>query len=347
MTEEAAPLRVLLAEDSELFAETLTEILEEDGRIRIVGWAPNGQVAVRLARRLRPHLILMDVRMPVLDGLSAVRQIMAETPTPILVMTGDPEGRGGELPFRALECGALDLVPKPEAWGGTADERRDLRERVERLASVSVVRLLRPRGASPMLRLRQPRGRAACVVIGSSTGGPPALLAILSALPPPLPIPILIAQHLSSGFAPQLAAWLAERTGHDVRVAGNGERLRAGIVRIAPTDRQLVLDGSRLTLVDGDRTKGLPSADQLFESVAHSCGRAAIGVVLSGMGRDGAAGTRRLRERGAMVLAQDEASCPVFGMPAAARDAGAELLTLTEIARRLGAPAGVRCHDDG
>ncbi|MFT3924645.1 MAG: chemotaxis protein CheB [Myxococcales bacterium] len=333
------PVRVLVAEDSELFAETIVEILESDRSFEVCGVARDGREAVRMAETARPDVILLDVRMPAMDGLQAIEAIMSRRPTPILVMTADPAGKTGELSFEALRRGALDLVPKPTSWAGTPAEQEDLRQRLHALSRIPVVRRradattelvptrLKQDAKKPLPAPPQPVGPSNLRALGlvSSTGGPPVLAKILRGLPAEFPFAIVIVQHLSDGFCGRFASWLGQNTALTVEVARDRMLLRPGLVVIAP-DRAHVLFEGRLTLrleasppLHGHR----PSGTMMLQSMARAFGRQAIGGVLTGMGEDGAQGLLEIHRMQGFTFVQDEASSTVAGMPNAALALGA------------------------
>jgi two-component system, chemotaxis family, protein-glutamate methylesterase/glutaminase len=315
-------VRVLVAEDSTTARRMLVAVLERDPRIRVVGEAADGAVAVELAKRLRPSLILMDIHMPVLDGLEATKQLMRELPTPIIVVTAGTLPRDVEAGLSAVRHGALTVLPKP---GGEHDAQFEasaqrLVTMVKALAEVKVIRR-----RTPELVRRAPSGPGAnLVAVAASTGGPPALCALLQNLPVDLRVPVLVVQHIVKGFLPGLAAWLRAEVPFRVVEATEGERLEAGTVYLAPDDRHLEIDSRlRVRLTDGEAVCGFrPSATVMFRSIARALGPAAIGVVLTGMGEDGLDGMRELRRSGGRVLAQDAETSIVHGMPGAVVSAG-------------------------
>lgn len=345
-TSDDRPLRVLVADDSDLFAEVMVELIESDPSMKVVAVATNGEQAIQLTESYRPDVVLMDVRMPVVDGLTAVERIMSRTPTPILVMTADPAGRTGALAFDALRRGALDLVPKPEAWSGTESERDELRSRLKLVARVPVVhhvsssyRSASAPNAPRPAHVPQASSPRSVVVLGASTGGPPALARILSELPADFPVPVLIVQHLSAGFDEQLVQWLAGVTRLEVAVASSGRALVPGLVLVAPCDRHLVLDNRIAVRLDSGPPIGghRPAVDALFRSTADVFRSAAVGVLLTGMGSDGARALLELRQRGAHTIVQSGESATVDGMPKAARELGAatEVVPLEGIAEAI------------
>lgn len=332
----------LIADDSPIFAEMLAEVLAEERDITVAGVASDGARAVALVRTLRPDVVVMDVVMPVLDGFEAVSKIMAEHPTPVLMMTGDARGRTGELGFEALRRGAVDLVLKPSGWPFTQDQRRMLRERVRAAARMRPVADTRTPAPMPALAPPAPGVGIAVVGIGGSTGGPSALATILRTLPADFPAGIAIVQHVSAGFVDALARWLAPLCRLRVTVARDRDACRPGVVLLAPDDVHLTIDREarvRLTAAP-ERVPHRPSVDVLFESLAASFGPRAVGVVLTGMGDDGARGLAAMRRAGAFTFAQDEASSVVFGMPKAALLAGGtqQLVPLDKIAATLCGP---------
>lgn len=322
-------IRVVIADDSLVSREMLTQILSSDADIEVVGMAKDGQEAVEMVERLRPDLITMDVHMPRMDGLKATEHIMAFTPTPILVVSSSVYSEGMGRAFDALNLGALEVMKKPEArdWAELDQIGREIIRRVKVLSNVRVITHIRGRrtasGGVVEHRDSQPNRRS-LVAIGSSTGGPSALLEVLGRLPGNLPVPIVIAQHIADGFIPGLVSWLDAGCAIGVNAAQDGEVPEAGNAYFAPTGSNLVMDGKTMRF-EAPRHGQLyiPSADTLFESVARSHGKRAVGVILTGMGADGANGLKLLRNTGARTIAQDEATCTVFGMPKAAIDIGA------------------------
>jgi two-component system chemotaxis response regulator CheB len=328
------PVRVLVADDSELFRELLSRVVVEDGALELAAVARDGDEAARLTREHRPDVITMDLNMPDADGFAGIARIMAETPTPILVLTGNPTEAAG---FRALSLGALDIEEKPRAEADLAEYGRVLRNRLRLLAGVKVIR--HPRG----LRERKPAAPRAAeppelVVIGASLGGPRALSSILKALPGSFPLPIAVVQHIADGFTQGLAGWLDQESALTVAEAVDGEVLRPGRVVLAPSGKHLVVARGQVHLCDDPPVETFkPSVTPLFASAARHYGRRACGVLLTGMGRDGAEGLKEIRERGGTTIVQDEATSAVFGMPRAAIELGAaeRVLALEEIPRAL------------
>jgi two-component system chemotaxis response regulator CheB len=271
----------------------------------------------------------MDVHMPRLNGAEATRQIMERAPTRIVVVTASSSRDQTSAAFRALEAGALTVVEKPcgPDHPGRAESTRRLVEAVKLMAEVKVVRRW-PRRERPVPTppgCPGPDRRIRVIAIGASTGGPQAVAAILGALPGELGVPILIVQHIAAGFTAGLAEWLAQGTQRAVKLAEPGEEVRPGTVYLAPEGRQLGITGDgRIRLAAEAAGDGFcPSASHLFQSVAEAYGRSAIGILLTGMGRDGASGLSALRQAGGVTIAQDEASSVIFGMPGEAVRLGA------------------------
>lgn len=343
------PPRVLVADDSGLQREAIAALLRASGAA-VVGTAATGREAVARTAELRPDLVVMDVVMPDMGGLEAVERIMADLPTPILMMTADPRGESGELCFEALRRGALDLWIKP-ALPVPHAAAEALRHKVNRLARAPVLHHPLGRRSSwkrsteteptPVVQWRS--ASVQVVLIASSTGGPAALARLLGALPIDFAWPILIVQHMPDRFDHSLATWLDRLTRFRVRVAAHGDPFEAGTILVAPSglDAEVSRQGC-VRLRKGVPENGYhPSADVMFLSAATELGAGAVGIVLTGMGRDGAHGLRALADRGAMTIAQDAASSLVDGMPAAARAAGAAraVLSLDAIAPFLAAHA--------
>lgn len=321
-------IRVLVVDDSPTVRELLVHMLQGAPDLQVVGVARDGMEAVQLATRLRPDVITMDIRMPRMDGFQATKQIMQQVPTPIVVVSASVESEELKITFNALRAGALTVVEKPRGPVGPAYEaiREQLVTTVRLMSEVKVVRrwatgMLRPR--VPVVRRDLDTVRTAAVGIAASTGGPSALYQLLSALPTDFPVPILLVQHIARGFGQGMVNWLEGATRLQVKTAEQGELLRPGCVFVAPDDRHLLVQArSKVLLRDReDRDALCPSADKLFASLAEGFGRKGLGVIMTGMGRDGVEGLRKLKEAGGRVLAQDELSCVVFGMPKEAIEA--------------------------
>ena len=318
MSDAKPKVRVLVAEDSITARHLLVALLREDPDIEVVGEAANGVEAVELTRRLRPSVVVMDIRMPVMDGFEATKRIMIESPTPVVIVTAAADV---ELSLRAVQIGALALLPKPTAPGAPsfATQASRLVSLVKAFSEVKVVR--RRADASTTARALDPlladKSAAKVVAIAASTGGPAALYQLLAQMPRTSATPFLIVQHIADGFTAGLASWLSSGTPLPVKVAEHGEPLAAGTIYIAAEHAHLeVTRESTVSLSHQPPVGGFrPSASVLFKSVAQAYGSAAVAVVLTGMGRDGFDGIVAIREAGGRVLAQDEESSVVFGMP--------------------------------
>ncbi|MET7418772.1 chemotaxis-specific protein-glutamate methyltransferase CheB [Dactylosporangium sp. NPDC005555] len=344
-------IKVLVVEDSATVRQCLREALTARHGFDIVGEAVDGAQAVDLCRRLRPDVITMDVVLPVMSGLVATERIMSSQPTPILVVSSTSRQ---ELftTYDALAAGAVDVLEKPrgdasdDSWGAR------LRTAVKVVSRIRVVTRHRPAGAAATAvrgaaRTHQIPRRL--VAIGASTGGPGAIVTLLRGVPQSFTVPLLYVQHLAANenFAQAFTGWLAEQTGHTVRYARGGESLQsiAGQVVMAPPDRHLTVRGGHLYLSSGPpRHSCRPSVDALFESIAAEVGNGATGVLLTGMGRDGAEGLLAMRRAGAHTYAQDQGSCVVYGMPkeAVALNAAVEILPPDQIAASLTEKVGWR-----
>ena len=332
------PIRVLIVDDSFLWSSALAEALEEDPRIRVVGCERDGARGFAAVERQRPDVVLMDVRMPVLGGFETIAEIMSRRPTPILVMTGDPRGSSGDLTLEALRRGALDLMVKDAAYPLPREFVDTLHQKVRMLADVRVIRHVgTSHPAAPPSRVERMPSRIVALV--ASTGGPAALAKILQDLPSSFGAGIAIVQHLATGFAPTFAEWLDNLGPIKVRLARDGDVLRPGLALIGPDGSHFRIRPAGRVQLDPSPPRGghRPSGDLLLESVAQSFGAEAMGVVLTGMGDDGADGLVALREAGGRTLVQDAATSVVFGMPQAAVERGAAdgTVPLEEIANRL------------
>lgn len=332
-------IRVLLVDDSSMARDLLRDILHASSDIRVVGEAANGQEAVALAKELKPDVICMDLNMPLMDGIEAIDIIMHHKAIPILVVSAETDATKA---YQALDTGALDIIAKP---GLNKDEATQLINKIRLLAGVSVITRLRNRlsgQAVPPLPVRpaaRQRGYRHLVAIACSTGGPQALAWLLPKLERNFPAPILISQHISDGFVDGMVNWLNTLTKLQVKVAEHGEALRCGQVYISPSE-------SHMTITTNNRIRLLPRqpddiyhpcCNLLLESVAATHGADSIGLIMTGMGRDGASGMLAIRNSGGLTLAQDEASSVIFGMNQEAIALGAidHVLPLEQIPEQL------------
>ncbi len=289
------------------------------------------------ARRLRPDLIIMDVQMPVMDGLAAVVEIMADCPTPILVLSASVAPGDSRCAFNAIRHGALDVMGKPQGGGESLEViAGQLIEKVKTLARVRVIHHFRRRPVAPAPPANG--GRRDILAIGASTGGPPAILRLLKEFPRTTSARILIVQHIAAGFAAGFADWLNRETDLSVRLARTGDPLEPGMALVAPNGSHLLVQGERVVLSpDPPVNSCRPSVDVLFASLANCLAARTAAVLLTGMGRDGAEGMAALRRAGAYTIAQDEGSCAIFGMPRVAIEAGSamQVLPLNDIPSML------------
>jgi two-component system chemotaxis response regulator CheB len=311
-----------------------------------VGTASDGEQAVQRAQALQPDLITMDIRMPRVDGLEATRRIMQLCPTPIIMVSASLDSSDLPHTFSAIQAGALDVIEKPSGTDPRDFEgiRQRLVTAVRLMAGIKVIRRRPAKGTAPTpstapLAAAAPRSRFRLVAIGSSTGGPMALHTLLHGLPRDFPVPVVVVQHMSPGFLAGLVSWLQVGCALPLQVAQDGQAAHPGQVYFAPDEQHLVFAGRGvLRLIDAPPVSHVrPSATVLFESIARLYGHEALGVLLTGMGDDGALGLQAIHERGGLTLAQDEATSVVYGMPRVAAELGAvdHSLPLPSIASRL------------
>lgn len=332
-------IRILIADDSELVRVVLKDLLSQDPVVEVVAEVCDGRAAVTETARLKPDLVIMDVMMPIMNGLEAVAEIMATTPTPILMLSANTDPHDSGSAFAAIKLGALDVMEKPtgvvtEAFSQIAVQ---LITKVKSLSRIRVMHHYR----APRQKLEPPKVVESSrprriLAIGASTGGPKAVLQLLQELPEDLDASILIVQHIADGFAPGFADWLDRETKLPVRMAESGRELTANTVLVAPNRFHLTIRSNRVVLQDTPPLNNCrPAVDAMFFSLAEQ-GLAAdtVAVLLTGMGTDGAEGLASVYKQGAYTIAQDEASCAVFGMPRAAISRGAvtQVLPLEHIA---------------
>ena len=324
-------IEVLVVEDSPVVRDFLTYVLDEDPGLRVIGAVANGREAVELVPQQRPDVVVMDVHMPVMDGFAATQTIMETHPVPIVIVSASWDPEEVQKTFRALEVGALTAMEKPRSIEHPEGDRtlREFVQTVKLMADVKVVRRrVRPpkeEQARPAPQLVRTESPIDVVAVGASTGGPQALKAVLCRLSADFPSPVLIVQHIARGFLDGLAEWLGRASGLDVRIAGPGDRLRPGQVYLAPDDFHLgVTRDGRTALSRSEPEHHLrPAVSYLFQSVAEVFGGRAVGVLLTGMGKDGAQALKLMRDRGAVTIAQDRESSVVHGMPGEAIRLGA------------------------
>jgi two-component system, chemotaxis family, protein-glutamate methylesterase/glutaminase len=321
-------VRVLVVEDSPVMREFLLYILGSDPEIEVVGTAETGEEALEAVERIRPDIITMDVHMPKMNGFDTTRRIMETHPTPIIIVSGTLDVAETASVFRAIEAGALAVLPRPSGFGHPEHEQSaaDFVQTVKLMSEVKVVRRwphLRPgktlpaASLSPQIQRRTAQTESQLVAIGASTGGPPALRIILSGLPKDFPFPILIVQHIAAGFTQGFAEWLAQSSGLPVQLSVHGQEVVPGQVYVAPDGVHMTVGIDRRIWLDtGEPENGLrPAVSRLFRSVAKAYGQSAIGVLLTGMGKDGAFELKLMREQGAVTIAQDKETSIVHGMP--------------------------------
>jgi two-component system, chemotaxis family, protein-glutamate methylesterase/glutaminase len=321
-------IKVIVVEDSRIQRAHLVRALEADDDIRVVDEVADASEALAAVRKHHPDVVTMDLQLPGGGGMHAIEQIMGFAPTPILVVSGS--GDASQAAVDALVAGALEALPKPSRWSATAEDQ--LRRRVRALAGATVLR--HPRGRRSNGSDREAGTGMPIVAVAASTGGPPALAGLLARLGG-LRAPVLVVQHLHPDFIDGFVTWMARASALPVQTAAQGTVVQRGGVYIAPAGMHLRLGrDSRLVLSEEPRSLHRPSADVLFESVAEHAGPRGMGVLLTGMGDDGARGLLAMRAAGGLTVAQDEASSAVYGMPraAVALDAAERVLPLEEIA---------------
>ena len=332
-------IKVLIVEDSPVVREFLSYVLSADPDIEVIGTADNGEEALEAVKRKRPNVVTMDIHMPKLNGFVATRRIMETYPTPIVIVSGSTTAQEIATTFRALEAGALAIVPRPKGIGHPEHQAtaKELIQTVKLMSEVKVIRRWpRPKGepvihSVPRVEIHRASAEVKIVAMGASTGGPIVLQTILSELDKDFAVPILIVQHMTSGFIEGFAEWLSQSSGPPAHVAADGEDALPGHVYIAPDGFQMgVRAEGRIALSKDEPENGLrPSVSYLFRSVANAYGRQGVGVLLTGMGKDGAEELKLMKERGAVTIVQDEKSSVVPGMPGEAIKLGAESYVLS------------------
>ncbi len=314
---ENEKIRVLVVDDSPLTRDYLKEILNKVDDIEVIGTAENGRDALERTIELSPDVITMDVEMPIMDGIKATKEIMKKKPTPIIILTSSVNTRNRYRVFDVLKFGALEIMQKPSPVPDTDWDEMvlPLIEKI-RVASKTDVKKRFDVDFKEKKLLQDSKGRFEIVAIASSTGGPSVLNKILSNLKPNFKLPIVVAQHISYGFTEGLVKWLNVNAALKVNVVDGEENLREGNVYFAPDGAHITSDGERIKPIFSPPVRGIrPSADILFESVSTSYGEAAIGIVLTGMGKDGVRGIERIKDMGGLTLAQEPKTAVISSMP--------------------------------
>lgn len=342
-------IKVLIVEDSLVVQELLVHILSTDPEIKVIGTANNGEEALEFLSSNTPDVITMDIIMPIMDGFETTRKIMETKPVPIVIVSENLNTNEAEKTFRALECGAVAVLKKPKGLGKPNFDNvaKELVNVVKTMSEVKVVRRWsrsKPLEKSVISKISTPIKRASqkieLVAIGASTGGPPVLKTILSALPKEFPVPVLIVQHITVGFTEGFVDWLRQITSMKVQIAVNNDSVLAGNVYVAPDNHQMLINkNKKIILINkkNDEKGHCPSVASMYSSVIENFGGNAIGVLLTGMGKDGAEELKLMKDAGSITIAQDKESSVVHGMPGEAikLNAATHILSPEKIAATL------------
>lgn len=341
----SSPIKVLVVDDSSLVRKVIKEILERDPDIQVVGTANNGKTAIFRNQELNPDVITMDIEMPILDGLAALKHIMSTNPKPVIMMSVLTH-HGADATFKALEHGAVDFIPKPSTLlSMTVDEIGDLLiSKIKTVFKLKVGTLTtRPADSVPAIALKDARTESDKIIaIGTSTGGPSALINVFNKFTPKFPAPILVVQHMPEGFTAAFSKRLNDSSSIKVKEAEDGDDVLPGHGYVAPGHSHMSIfkkgNGFKLKLYNADKVSGhMPSIDVLFDSIAREVGDKSIGVIMTGMGRDGAEGILKIKKSGGHTIAQNEETSVVYGMNRVAVELGGvdEIVPLDEITSRI------------
>lgn len=312
-------IRVLVVDDSTFMRHVIAGIINSDPQLEVIATAKNGEEAIRKVADLRPDVITLDIEMPRMNGLDALKYIMKNFPTPVIVLSALTQ-EGAEYTFKALEYGAVDFIAKPSGYI-SLDLHKIRYEIISKIKVAASANLLKTKIKPSVIESFEPTERV--IIMGASTGGPQTLAYILESLPPNIP-PILIVQHMPEGFTKPFAERLNRLCEFEVKEAEEGEYISRGLVLVAPGGFHMTVSKTgRIQLHRGPLIHGVrPAVDPLMESAAESFGSKTIGVLLTGMGRDGAYGMKKIKEKGGFTIAQDKRTSVVFGMPRAAIEEG-------------------------
>lgn len=330
------PVRIVIVDDSPVFRKYLEHVVESSDIIKVVGTAPDGREARTIIGKLHPDVVLMDIHMPGLDGFETTAQIMSETPVPVIMMSNDFEPSEVAKTFKALEAGAVDILPKPPGFSDPGYDKaiKKIISHIRLMSEVKVVRRTSGRKSSGETEINKEVGKRfsaekenqpRVIGIGASAGGPPVLQKILSGIESHYKIPIVIVQHIDSLFTEGFARFLETTTGRKITTGSHGMMLTDNMIVMPPADMHIGFAGQGVIELDsGKPDRGIrPSVHHLFESMAKIYGKDSAAIILTGMGNDGVVGMSALREKGAVTIAQDEKSSMIHGMPGEAIKAGA------------------------
>lgn len=327
-------IRVLVVDDSELFCRLLSQEIERDSRFKVVGRCGNGQEAVELVRKLDPDVVTLDVEMPIMGGIEALRSIVKQSTSSVVMLSALTES-GAAVTLQALENGAIDFIPK-DGVRASIHQKLEVAASVRRRArQTKAIDGGRPAAPRPRSSLRRRDIRIG--IIGSSTGGPSALATLLKGLPVSFSVPLIVAQHMPANFTEALANRLNNECALSVVHAQDGQIVKPSTIYIAPGGGTIRVTSNALRVTYGEAGLYRPSVDVLASSAAEVYGKHVLGIMLTGMGSDGAKGFQAIHDIGGHTIAQDQASCVVYGMPRAVYECGAarEVLPLTEIGGRI------------
>ncbi len=348
---QSKEIQVLIVDDSKVSRDLLAYIVESDSQLKVIGFAENGEEAIEFLKHHKPDVVITDVVMPKLDGFKLTKQIMDSQPLPIIVVTGIYNKEEVNKSFKAISAGALTVLEKPKGIGDACylDTARFVIDTIKAISQVKLDKASFLPPFKPQIPQEKPRtpkseekAQAAkgikAIAIGASLGGPQALCTLLSSLPSTLPVPILIAQHISNGFIQGLVNWLSESTFLKIHIPKNGEKALPGSVYIAPDKSIMEITRDNIIRIQNLPGEGVPpSIGHLFRSVGNEFGSESIGVLLTGIGNDGAEDLLYMKEKGALTLVQDEESCVRFDLPRAAIKLGAaeHILPLPKMATMI------------
>ena len=313
-------IKILIADDSIFVREQLRQLFLGQSDCVVVGEAGQGKECVELTARLHPNIIIMDVDMPVMDGIEATRVIMENTPTPIVIHTSSYISRSRNVPFEAIKMGAIDIIEKPNMYPLSAMEEKEFINRLRMIAGIKVFRRRKSKAEIQTPVAREPiqsHSLPSILAIAASTGGPKAIFDIFGLLPPFLPFPVVLVQHIGASFVAGFIEWLQNTTHVQMKIAEHGEPLLPNVCYVSPGGKHLSTNVTHQVVLDDSPPvhSCKPSADILFTSVSKAYKSNAVGVLLTGIGEDGARGLCDMRQAGAVTIAQDEESSVVFGMP--------------------------------